>query len=163
MRPIAPALLLALVGAAACSPDAPTAPRTVQLAVVAGADHGGRPLATEMTQEVTATPVWAGDPDGHGHALITVNLGQRTVCWELTAADILLPASAAHVHRAAPGVRGDIVVGLSAPDGSGVASGCRSGLSVQLLRDILVHPDAYYVNVHNATYPAGAIRGQLGG
>ena len=135
----------------------------MRLAVVGGAHHGGRPLATAMTQEVTTTPVWAGDPDGHGHALITVNLGQRTVCWELGAADILLPATASHIHRAAPGVRGDIVVFLSAPDGSGVASGCRDGLDGALLRDILTHPDDFYVNVHNATYPADAIRGQLGG
>ena len=37
---------------------------TVQLAVVAGAEHGGRPFSTSMTQEETQTPVWAGDPDG---------------------------------------------------------------------------------------------------
>ena len=27
---------------------------------------------------------------------------------------------------------------------------------------ILANPAAYYVNVHNADYPGGAVRGQLG-
>ena len=135
---------------------------TVRLAVVAGADHGGRPYPPAMTQEVTTTPPWQGDADGTGQALITVNLGQREICWQTSASDITLPATASHIHKAAPGIRGPIVVPLSPPDAGGTANGCASGLDPALVKDILTNPAGYYVNVHTSDYPAGAVRGQLG-
>lgn len=153
-------LALASASFAGCGPDA--SPTQVRLAVVGGGSHGGAPLHTHMTQEVTSTPVWAGDPDGSGTALLSLNPGQGEVCWELSAADILLPASSAHIHRAAPGVRGPIVVALTAPDATGRSAGCRSDVDRSLVREILATPDSFYVNVHNAPFPAGAIRGQLG-
>lgn len=151
-------------GAAGCSSDTPSpvGTQTVRLAVVADGNHGGHPFSTAMTQEVTSTPAYAGDVDGTGTALLSVNRGQREVCWELSVADVRLPATAAHIHRAPTGVRGGIVVYLSAPDATGHASGCASEVDRDLLLDILTHPAGYYVNVHNADYPAGAVRGQLG-
>lgn len=155
-------IVAALAALAACAPDAPTAaPTTVRLAVIAGADHGGRPFSTTMTQEVTTQPAWSGDADGTGSALITVNLGQREICWDLSVSAITLPATAAHIHKAAPGIRGGIVVTLSPPDETGVALGCAAAVNDELLREILLTPEAFYVNVHNADYAAGAVRGQL--
>jgi hypothetical protein len=155
-------MLAALTGLAACTPDAPTAaPTTVHLAVVGGGHHGGRPFSTAMTQEVTSQPVWNGDPDGVGDALISVNRGQREICWELEVSAISLPATAAHIHEAAPGIRGPIVVSLSPPNASGAARGCASGLNDELLQKILRSPEAFYVNVHTTDFPAGAVRGQL--
>jgi hypothetical protein len=60
-------------------------------------------------------------------------------------------------------VRGDIVVGLTPPDGTGRAVGCASGLNPDLLRDLKQNPEFFYVNVHTIPFPAGAVRGQLGG
>ena len=51
---------------------------TVRLAVVAGAEHGGRPYSTGMTQEVTTSPPWQGDVDGAG-LLACVALGAERV------------------------------------------------------------------------------------
>jgi hypothetical protein len=139
----------------------PTGPTVVHLAVVAEADHGGRPHTTSMTQEATFQPPYQGDSDGVGEATLTVNLGQREVCWE-TRVSNLDPSTASHIHEAAAGIRGDIVVVLSAPDGTGKASGCRSAVDPKVISRILTNPAGFYVNVHTTVYPMGAIRGQLG-
>ena len=99
-----------------------------------------------------------GDPDGTGTATITLNPGQSEVCFELTVADIA-PATAAHIHLAPAGEPGPVVVGLTAPT-SGSSTGCVTA-DRELISDIIRTPSAYYVNVHNADFPAGAIRGQL--
>jgi hypothetical protein len=155
-------LALIPLGFIGCVQDAPTAAgTTLRLALVTGADHGGRPFSEHMTQEVTSTPPYAGDPDGTGVALITLNLGQREICWHTSVSKVALPATASHIHQAVAGVRGPIVVVLSPPDATGEAVGCRSGLDPDLLGDILLHPESYYVNVHTTEFPSGAIRAQL--
>lgn len=161
---LAAPLTIVAAGLAACSAESPNpvGVRTVQLTVIANSEHGGRPFATAMTQEVTSTPPYQGDVDGTGTALLTINHGQREVCWELSVTDVALPATAAHIHKAAAGIRGAVVVGLSAPDATGHAAGCVGDRDAGLLRDILTNPEGYYVNVHTTEYPAGAVRGQLG-
>ncbi|MDH3247396.1 MAG: CHRD domain-containing protein [Acidimicrobiia bacterium] len=122
---------------------------------------GGRPLTAEMNG---ANEVAAGDPDGTGTMHLTLNQGQGEICWDLEVADIQSPARA-HIHRAAAGVNGPIVVfffDLVIPDPIPVAfDGCVGGFDEGLIKDIRQNPENYYINVHNAEYPAGAIRGQL--
>ena len=101
-----------------------------------------------------------GDPDSSGNATITINYGAGTLCWEIRVAGITLPATAAHIHDAPVGVAGPVFVGLSAPGSKGFSSGCAS-VSRDKLKEIIEDPADYYVNVHNANYPAGALRGQL--
>jgi hypothetical protein len=97
-----------------------------------------------------------GDPDGWGEA--DVKVYKAKVCYELEVKRIK-PATAAHIHEGGPNVAGDIVVELKAPtDGS--SEGCKA-ISKQLSKQLREHPSHYYVNVHNAPYPDGAIRGQL--
>jgi hypothetical protein len=161
---LAASLTLSPTLVSGCTQEVPTASAsTVTLAVVAGADHGGRPFSESLTQEVTSSPPYAGDPDGAGTALITINVGLGQACWHTTVSNVALPATASHIHHAAAGIRGDIVIVLSPPDATGEAVGCRSGVDATLLRDILQHPDAYYVNVHTTEVPAGAVRSQLDG
>jgi hypothetical protein len=139
--PIALALLVALVAASA----------------VAVSATGGRPLSTPLVgaEEIPGP----GDPDGLGHAAITVNPGLGRVCYWLEVSGIE-PATAAHIHVGPAGVAGPVVVGLAAPT-AGSSSGC-ADVERDLALAILKHPSDYYVNVHNAVYPAGAVRGQLG-
>jgi hypothetical protein len=50
-------------------------------------------------------------------------------------------------------------VGLDTPKG-GSAKGCKTA-DAAVVKDIMGNPANYYVNVHNAAYPKGAVRGQL--
>jgi hypothetical protein len=100
-----------------------------------------------------------GDPDGMGSFNATINQGQGSITYELTVSGID-PATAAHIHIGDPTVAGAVVVTLEAPtDGS--SSGTITGIDPAIIKAIRKNPENYYVNVHNATYPAGAIRGQL--
>ncbi len=133
------------------------------LASAAVASAQGRPFSTTLTGEAEVTAAGVpnqGDLDGEGTARITLNSGQGEVCFVLEVSDITLPAAAAHIHVGSSTTTGPVVVGLAAPDANGSASGCVSA-DADLIKAIRKDPAAYYVNVHNADYPAGALRGQL--
>jgi len=110
-----------------------------------------------------------GDPDGRGKAEIEIraSVSKSEVCFELEWDDIGTP-TAGHIHQAPPRVPGPIVVDLLGgftPDElerDDEVKACVPG-DPAVLAAILADPGAYYVNVHNARFPAGAIRGQLDG
>jgi CHRD domain len=128
----------------------------------ASAQDGGRPINVSMTGAAERPPPPegpGGDPDGTGTASFRINPGQSQVCYTLSVANIE-PATVAHIHRAPPTTAGPIVVHLNAPT-SGTSSGCAT-ISRALAKELIQNPGAFYVNVHNAPYPGGAVRGQLG-
>ena len=100
-----------------------------------------------------------GDPDGKGSASIMINPGKSELCFKLSVRDIAT-ATAAHVHTGSPTQAGPVSVGLTAP-ATGSSSGCVT-IKKELADAIRKSPQAYYANVHNAEFPDGAIRGQLG-
>ena len=100
------------------------------------------------------------DPgNGSGTANVQIDPNARTVCYSLTVS-LDPPATAAHIHRGDAGTNGPIVVPFDSP-ASGGASGCAQGVDVGLIQEIMADPAGFYVNVHNSTFPSGAIRGQL--
>ena len=115
--------------------------------------------ANELDPE-TLEPA-AGDPEGTGTATITLRDG-GSVCWDITVADITLPAIAAHIHEGGPDVNGPIVVPLGGPDATGASVGCAVA-EAALVEAIAANPAGFYVNVHTTDFPSGAVRGQLGG
>jgi hypothetical protein len=71
-----------------------------------------------------------------------------------------------HVHQAAKGVAGPIVVdsGVGAfvdGDGTGNITSVVTGVAPATLQAILDNPRGYYVNLHTSTHPMGALRDQL--
>jgi CHRD domain len=104
----------------------------------------------------------AGDLDGRGG--FTALVANDEVCFGLTVDDIDAPV-AAHIHRGKRRENGPVVVTLIPPTSGdpGTSSGCvppDSG-DPALLQEILKHSNRFYVNVHTAAFPNGAVRGQL--
>jgi hypothetical protein len=102
-----------------------------------------------------------GDPGGNGTVEINVRPAEAQVCWDLYARQIDV-ATAAHIHRGAEGAAGPVVLMLTTPDAAGHSQGCAI-VDPTLAREIAYQGHLFYVNVHNAAHPNGAIRGQLRG
>jgi CHRD domain len=120
------------------------------------ATAGGRPISIDLTGAAEAPG--PGDPDGSGTASFTFNPGTGEVCYDYSVTGVD-PLTAAHIHVAPVGVAGPVVIPTlptSATGGSGCVTADRD-----LIRAILMDPSNYYFNVHNAPFPAGALRGQL--
>jgi hypothetical protein len=99
-----------------------------------------------------------GDAGGHGFFSYTIE-GTK-FCWTLSWQGIATP-HAGHVHFAPRGVAGPVVINLDTDeDRRPDEEGCRD-ISPELAAAITSDPGAYYVNLHNAGFQAGAIRGQL--
>jgi hypothetical protein len=141
------ATALAALAPSGALADAKTATFTIQLSGAA---------------EVCPTaPTTCGGP-GTGTATIAIDRNAKTVCYSITTQNVALPLLAAHIHEAPVGVAGPVVVPLfTSPVNSAATSGCVTDVNKNLLKDILRNPEEYYVNVHNAPFPAGAVRGQL--
>jgi hypothetical protein len=137
----ASAAALALMGAA---------PESKQTAAT-----GGAKLTASLTGPVEVPP---GDPDGAGSFTATLNPGHDQLCYELKV-DKIDAANAAHIHEAPTGQAGPPVVALEAP-ASGTSKACVA-VAGELATKLMQHPENYYVNVHNAAFPNGAVRGQL--
>jgi len=107
--------------------------------------------------------VAGGDADGHATSFVCAS--GKTVRFSFSYGGIA-PPMAGHIHQAPVGVNGPVVVPFfAAPAGlpatlNGIA-GVVTGLDPKLVAQIARHPDGVYTNLHNAEFPAGAIRGQL--
>jgi hypothetical protein len=142
---------------------------------IRGQLHRSRHLDLDLPHQLAAglsgaNEVPPADPDGRGLAL--VKAAGRRVCFAVGWTGIGPPIFA-HIHEGVAGVNGPVVVlffdvpevsgapTAALPDTVAAVGGCLDGQDPALLRDIRRHPRTYYVNVHNAEFPGGAIRGQL--
>ena len=108
-----------------------------------------------------------GDANGRGSfdAVLKTRKNKKKgkVCFDL-AYRRLSGASAAHIHKGNEDTAGPIKVTLFTANpelpGEDLVEDCVKAKK-KLVKRIGRAPEKYYVNVHNAEYPDGAIRGQL--
>ncbi|HXF98933.1 MAG TPA: CHRD domain-containing protein [Gaiellaceae bacterium] len=135
----------------------------VTLAATLGAS--ARPQATtiqvrttmDAAQEVPAPSGDVAGARGTFSATVTRSGTGASVSWQMSFSGLTGNAVAAHIHQAAAGSSGPVVLPLCAPCQSS-ASG--TGNLPEAALDALEAGNTY-VNIHTPTNPAGEIRGQL--
>lgn len=121
----------------------------------AATDVVGNNFAANLTG---ANEVPPADPDGVGTARISTDDATNRICTHLEVRNIGA-VTAAHIHRGGAGVNGPPVVNLDPPDDND-SDDC-DDIADALLDEIRRRPADFYVNVHTAEHPDGAIRGQI--
>lgn len=101
-----------------------------------------------------------GDVGATGSVAVTLNQGQGEICFDLELSGLTTPPTRAHIHRGPAGVNGPIVADFFETGEPVVTDGCVPA-DKALVKEIRKNPGDFYVNVHNSTAPAGAVRGQL--
>jgi Cu/Zn superoxide dismutase len=134
------------------------------LAGATGADARGQATTIGLLASMNASsevPAPSGDVSaarGTFTGTATRSDTGASLQWQMTFSGLTGPATAAHIHVAARGQSGPVVVPLCGPCTS-PASGT-ANVDAALLAAI--HAGGAYVNVHTDTNRAGEVRGQVG-
>ncbi len=130
---------------------------------------GGALLALSFPAAANAEPVvltatldgasetGGGDADGTGSFIGEFDTETGDVCYTLSVSG-LGDVMAAHIHEGAAGKNGKPVVTIEV---TGEDEDLCIAAEPDALKPIVAAPGDYYVNVHTADLPKGAIRGQL--
>eukprot|EP00243_Klebsormidium_subtile_P002120 TRINITY_DN14030_c0_g1_i1.p1 TRINITY_DN14030_c0_g1~~TRINITY_DN14030_c0_g1_i1.p1 ORF type:complete len:514 (-),score=67.99 TRINITY_DN14030_c0_g1_i1:464-2005(-) len=96
-----------------------------------------------------------------GNVTVSLTITPTNICFAILNMTANLSSfTQGHIHQGAADVSGPILIPLFAA--KGVASACVNVNDTGLMTDLIQNPDQYYFNVHNADYPAGVARAQLG-
>ena len=124
------------------------------LAAGAATNAGTTKLVANLRGNNEGAPAPASN---RGRTEVRLTPSSGRVCWSTTITKIDGKPNASHIHKGRKGVSGNVIV----PLGAGFKrQGCTTAAKATV-RAILMNPGRYYVNVHNAKHPAGAMRGQL--
>jgi CHRD domain len=114
------------------------------------------PVVSAKLKGSNEVPV-KGDPNGTGFVVVTFKAAKGTACWKFKNVKGIGTPAAAHIHKGRKGVAGPVTIAFGA---AYKATGCAKAPK-KVIEAIETNPNRYYVNIHNAKYPGGALRGQL--
>lgn len=95
-----------------------------------------------------------GDTDGAGFAVVTID--GTTLRYSVFVQNIGTP-TLSHIHTGSAAVAGPVLVNFNV----GTLANGTTTITPEIANQINANPGGFYVNVHNAEFPNGAIRGQL--
>jgi hypothetical protein len=154
------ALILAACGAdqdpALEVPDGAGATTTTGAAALASPQASYGPLQLTGADEIPGP----GDEDGSGVANVFLE-SDGSICYDFVGIDGIDTPTAAHIHEGGASEAGPVVLPLETPV-EGSLDDCIEGQG-ELITRIAENPAGFYINVHNAEFPDGALRGQLQG
>ena len=122
-------------------------------ATSAAAAPGDVTIVARLTGSAETPPASA---NGSGSFQGRLNPATGSLCYTLTSKN-LDTLTMAHIHAGAAGVSGPPVVVLTA---SAPLETC-TPVAPDVAAKLLANPANFYVNIHTAQFPAGAVRGQL--
>jgi hypothetical protein len=161
---LATVLMLAVAGCSdddngsVTSPSNPTSTTTTFNVPISSANEVPAISNTEAGTNGVATIVIRANRDAAG-AITSATADFQVIVNNLPSGSTL---TAAHIHRAAAGVNGGIVVdtGMTSTTTTTIN---RTGINVapDLAQQILTGPSGFYFNIHSSMNPGGVARGQL--
>jgi len=113
-----------------------------------------------VSQEVPAPTIPGSPIEPTGGGLVTIDTDTNELTWEILFFGLTGPTTGAHIHMAALGDTGPVVVALSA--GGDPPFGILAGSEVvsDVVEDALFD-GLLYVNIHTDLNESGEIRGQI--
>ena len=160
---VALGVFVSACGSSSTSPSGPTNPTFT--ATLLPANEVPAIQGAEATGSGTATVTIVTTKDAAGN----VTAATATFVVNLSGFPPNTPINIAHIHAAAAGVNGAVVInsGLTAgqtvlTNGSGTFTAANLTITpVDLANQILANPAGFYFNVHSTLNPGGVARGQL--
>jgi CHRD domain len=128
-------------------------------------------LAQDEGRVVFHVALSGADPEGQGEAVLRFDPGTGTLCYVIVVRGIGAPTEPAagigdaHIHGPLPatGIAVDLQTDFAQRGASDVfgAADCVA-VDAATLDAILANPSLFYINVHTAEFPGGAVAGALG-
>ena len=159
---VALGFLVAGCGSSSTAPTTPTNPTFT--AALSPANEVPAISGAEASGSGTATITMVTTKDSAGN----VTAATATFVVNLSGFPAGTPINISHIHQAAAGVNGAVVVnsGITAgqnvlTNGSGSFTAANLTVDPALANTILANPAGFYFNVHSTLNPGGVARGQL--